>query len=376
MKLLIVSAFCLFLAPMSGAQAPHTQPARTEKQTTQVKPKDVLPRATLDFKPVGDGLPVSAKDAFLSYPFCNADGTFYFNALIPPNSDRQIIAVSSKGRVNNYSLTSVPGLAHVAPHAMDAEGSNIYVLVDAANRDDLLDHDIKPGTAEVLKYSKPFILHFHDQISAPEEIPLDLPFWPVRFAAMSEGKFVVLGAEQTNQTPVLAVVDGSGQLEHYVDAYQNFGTGESITANAPQWMKNDTAKMQDRGALQLALSAAQFVHYRGSLLLLLPGSKAKVFTIRSGGEIKSTVLHLPAGFEAESIIPSDSYWFIRATDGSASGRLVLLMVDPATGKALRVLHSPQMDARTISCAHDGDFYGIHWAGKKESAKIFLMKAAR
>ncbi|MFZ0661630.1 MAG: hypothetical protein WAM66_02970 [Acidobacteriaceae bacterium] len=212
MKLLIVTAFC-FCAPLSGAQAARAKPAQNGTQTAQVKPKqDFLPQTTLDFQPVGDGLPLSANFVHFNHPVCGADGTYYLNAMLLPGGERQIIAVSPKDKdaVTNYSMASIVGLVNVQPRLIDAEGSDLYVLAGAAKSDDLLNHDVKPGSPEAGKYAKTFILHFHRQPSTPDVIPLDLPFEPEQFAATSEGKFAFLGLERTNQTPVLAVIDGSG----------------------------------------------------------------------------------------------------------------------------------------------------------------------
>jgi hypothetical protein len=260
---------------------------------------------------------------------------------------------------------------------MDVEGSDLYVLAEGVRSEDLLNNAVQPGSAEVRKYTKRFILHFHGETSAPEIIPLDLlPFQPKQFAATSDGKFVFLGLERANQTPVLAIVDGSGELERYIDTYQNFGSDESIIANAPQRLKSQFQTMPEGAPLDFALVAAQFVHYRDSLLLLMPGSKPRVFTIR-GSVLENTSLHLPAGLEADSLIPSDSGWFIRASDGAANGKRLIVMVNPSDGKALRIIHSSNMNINGIACVHDGDYYAVHWPlGEKGNDKAMLMEAGQ
>ncbi|MGB7189306.1 MAG: hypothetical protein WBD10_04165 [Acidobacteriaceae bacterium] len=379
LKLFIASALCIALAPLMGAQTTPAKPAQNKTQTKSVKPKqDVLPQTTLDFKSVGEGLPLSASAAFLGHPVCGADGTYYLNAIMLPKGERQVIAVSPKDKdaVTNYTMSSIMGLVNVQPTAMDVEGSDLYVLAGAAKSDDLINNDAKPGSPEARKYRKDFILHFHGEPSTPDVIPLDLPFEPEQFAATSDGKFVFLGLERTNQTPVLAVVNDSGELEHDIDAYLDFDSNKSMVANAPQRLKSQFKTMPEGAPLEFALVAAQFVHYRDSLLLLMPGSKPKIFTIRGGG-VESTALHLPDGLEAESLLPSDSSWLIRATDGTANGKKLIVMVDPSDGKALRIIHSPQFGVNDITCVHDGDYYGIHWPrGNKGNDKALLMEAAQ
>lgn len=377
-KLLIVSAFCIACVPLRGAQVQHTNP-KHGTQPAHVKPKQAdLPQTTLDFKPVGDGLRVSAQAAFLGHTVCGADGTFYFNAIMLPDGGRQIIAVSPKeDEVSSYSMASIVGLVNPSPIATDAEGFDLYVLAEAETSEDLINHDAQPGSPEARKYTRLFVLRFRSDPSAPDVIPLDLPFQPIQFAATREGKFVFLGIERANRTPVLAVVDGSGELDHYIDAYQDFGSDESILANAPQQMKSQYKKMPEGAPLGSALVAAQFAHYRDSLLLLMPGSKPEIFTIRDGGALESTTLHLPAGFEAESMVPSDNNWLIRARDGAASSNELILMVNPSDGNALRIIRSPQFGVDDITCVRNGDYYGIHWPrGNKGNEKATLMEAAQ
>jgi hypothetical protein len=379
MKLLMVSAFCVVLAPLSGAQAPHTQPARNDARTTDVKPKqDILPQTTLDFEPVGDGLPIPFPLVYLNHPVCGGDGTYYINAELLPRGEREVIAVSptDKDAVTNYNMGSIMGLVNVQPRLMDADGSGLYVLAEAAKSDDLINHDVKPGSREAWKYRKEFILHFHGKPSTPDVIPLDLPFHPEQFASTGDGKFVFLGFNHTNQTPVLAVVNDSGELDHYIDAYQNFGSNESMVANAPQRLKSEFKTMPEGAPLGFTLVVAQFVHYRGSLLLLMPGSRPTIFTIRGGG-VESTKLHLPAGLEAESLIPSDTGWLVRATDGTTNGKKLIVAIDPSDGEALRIINSPKVNLNAITCVHDGNFYGIHLPRENQkNDKAYLMEASQ
>lgn len=88
MKLLVVSAFLIACAPLSGAQAPHTSFTHGT-QTAHIKPKqNLLPQTTLEFKPVGDALPVSADAVFVGNTVC-ANGRFYFNAIMLPGGEKK-----------------------------------------------------------------------------------------------------------------------------------------------------------------------------------------------------------------------------------------------------------------------------------------------
>lgn len=317
MRLLIVSVFWIVCVPLGGGQTGHPRPAQTETQSVPAKPKqDILPQTTLDFKPVGDGLSLSASIAVLNHPVCGGDGTYYLNAIMLPKGEQQVIAVSPKDKdaVSNYSMASIMGLVNVRPRMMDAKGSDLYVLAGAAKSEDLINHDVQPNSPDVGKYTRLFILHFKDKTSAPDVIPLDLPFQPKQFAATSEGKFVFLGLNRTNQTAVLAVIDGSGEFEHYIDAYLDFDTSDSITANAPQRLKSQYKTMPAGAPLDFALTAAQFVHYRGSLLLLMPGAKARSSRFAAAARSKARLFTCPPALKPSPLFPP-------ITDGLSAPRM-------------------------------------------------------
>lgn len=368
MKFLSLTILCFVLAQLGGAKTASTAASNPTL--------DALPQSTIQFHPVGQGLTISAKDLFIGDPFCSADGTTYLDARLPPDYDGEsLLAVSPKGELSgSYTLRPAPGLVNAVSLGVDAEGSDVYALVAGAKSSDLRDHDIDPGSSEAMKasqYYRVFILHLRRDLSTPEVIQLDLPFHVLRFAVMNKDKFLVLGFDQNNELPIVAVVDDSGQLVREIDTNGSFDSGAAMVANTLPSLRNNSP---EGARLELALSATQWVHYRGSLLLMVPGSNAKVLTIRSNGEVERTSLNLPAGFVAESLVPSDNNWYVRISDGTTSGKRFLAMVDPSTGDVLRIIHSPQLPI--ITCVHDGNFYGIHWAGEKDNEKMFLMEATQ
>lgn len=378
MKLLMVGAFCLALGPLSWSQAANAKPADAKPPV----PSEV-PTIALHFKPVSSALAVSAH-VYLGQPFCSSDGAVYLRAALPPDNVKQMAIVASRqGEISRYSLSSVMGLTGVTPLFLDAHGSHLYVLVEAAKTEVLRDNDINPDaplSRSAAQYFHDFILSYSGEMAAPDIIQLSLPFSPMQFATMGKGKFVVLGFNRASQAPTLVVVNSSGDIDHYVDAYHAFGGNASLATNAPQYMKSDMPPGAYPGEteeydLEGALVSAHFVHYRDSVLLLLPGSAPKVFTIQSGGGLTSTTLHLPAGLEADTLIPSNRNWYVRVSNGTSSGKQHIIMVDPTTGNVLETIQSPQIPAYLITCVHDGDYYGLHWTGKNDNMKMFLMEAS-
>ncbi|HTW45835.1 MAG TPA: hypothetical protein VMD58_09840 [Acidobacteriaceae bacterium] len=369
MRLLLISVVCTLFAQLGGAKTAPATPSKPARET--------LPHITLQFEPFGHGLAVSPKDMFLGYPFCSADGTVYLNARVPPDYASQfLIGVSPKGELSRYSLIPAQGLVYTTVLGVDAEGSDVYALVSAEKIEELRDNDLNPESsdAKTAPYYRYFILHFSHDLAMPDEIALDLPFQPMKLAATSEGTFIILGLETVNQLPVIALVDDSGQLIQEIDLNGKFEGNGAIVANAPQDLRNRLPKTPENAQFALALSAAQLVHYRDSVLILIPGSDARVITIRNDGEVGSTRLRLSQGIEAESLVPSDHNWFLRASDATGQRNTLLLMVDPHSGAILQVIQTAPLPAVGITCVHDGNYVGVHWVGKKGDQKMFLMRA--
>jgi hypothetical protein len=363
---------CLMFSLLSGAQ---TAPIAAAKPT----PRDSLPIVTINFSPVGNALAISPEDAFIGYPFCSSNGTTFLDVVHHPGFESQtLVGISPKAELSTYRIGAALGLVNATVLSVDATSSDVYTLVTAEKLDVLRKHDLDPASADAKtasEYYGSFVLRFASELASPDEIAIDLPFQPLRLAVTSRDTMMILGFDSVNQSPVLAVIDHEGQLVREIDANNSFGSAEQIAAGAPQSLKNQS--MPDSSAeLATVLSAAQWVHYGDSLLLLMPGSHAKVITLHSNGEIEDTRLHLPEGFEALSLVSSDSKWFVRVTEGTATGNLmnktILVMANPADGSILQIIRTPQISPINISCVVDGKYYAIHWNGEKENMKAFLM----
>ena len=373
MRALYTVLLCATLSSWSGAQTTRAAPAKPAS--------DSLPSVTIQFRAVGNPLPISPEDIFRGYPVCSSSGTTFLDVVHHPGYvDQALVGVSPKAEVNTYRIGAAPGLVNAHVESVDAADSDVYALVTAERADILREHDIDPASADAetaYRYYRYYILHFGPNLASPDEIPIDLPFRPMRLAVTDPDKMTILGFDPANESPVLAVIDHQGQLVREIDTNGSFGSTAQIVAGAPQGQGDQSQSVPDTGAqLQWALSAAQWVHYGDSLLFLVPGPHARVVTLRSDGEIQGTNLRLPQGLEALSLVSSDSQWFVRVTQGAATGNLMnrtmLLMADPSNGSILQIIRTPQLSPIDISCVRDGKYYAIHWMGDKDNLRSFLM----
>lgn len=368
---LFLSIFCICAAQVGWAQ---DVPA-----PSRVAAGAGPPALIIQFKSVGPPLAISPGDMFLGYPLCSANGTTFLNVRLSPNyAEQSLIGVSPKGELTRYAIGSAPGLVHVNVVSVDASSSDVDVLVSAQKLDILRDHGIDPDSPEARTDSASyhfFILRFDSDHAAPDETVLTLPFDPIKLAVISKDAFMILGFDRVNNTPIVAFVDNSGQLVREVDTYNSVGNVDSLVANAPQGIASQMQGSGRTAQAEMLLSTAQLVHYGDALLLLIPGSSARVTVVRSNGDIQSTTLHLPKGFVAESLVSSDRNWVVRVSDGSQNGPGLLAVFDPASGDVLRVIRNSQLSANDITCVHDGNYFAIHGAPDGKQLKLFLMSGS-
>ena len=112
--------------------------------------------------------------------------------------------------------------------------------------------------------------------------------------------------------------------------------------------------------LSMSLSLIHYAHVGTKLLLLEPGANAKIVELSPGGEIQSLSVKLPDGEVADSILPAQSQWMIRAHPSGIDTISNLYEIDPVSGNAIREIRTSDVPATRIACWDGGGFYGLRW----------------
>jgi hypothetical protein len=332
---------------------------------------DNLPQTSISFKTPDHELPLPAQVMLIGHPFCSSNGTTFLQAQMPPDyAVTSIVAIPPKGEVKQYPVPSVPGLTNIVVRGMDAIGSDVFLFVQARKGDVVSEHDQKPELPEN------FVIHVSPGQTGPEAIPLHVSFQPVRVAALGKNEFLVLGIDMINKMPTMALVDSSGDVERIFDSMTLLGQTDDVVKNASKQISGEASGLPDDWAkLSVVLSAAEFAHSGDSLLFLLPGRKNEMLTLSQNGSISSMRLRLPEGFDADSLVPSDKYWLVRAVNTSGkSEKPVLLLVNPGSGEVMRVIRTQPFSAEDISCVYDGQYIGLRWIGEKDKGQWYLIRS--
>lgn len=381
-RISLVGVACVFFVQMGFAQAGGkvAAPGRSAKPEPKTA-YPMLPPITLQFKTSSQGLGIPLMVGLSGSPFCSASGTVYMKASFPPKyTGSTLISVSPKGEMRDYNLTSAPGLVNMTVGDVDVRGSDVYAVARAEKIEELRDNELNPGPAAAKKaqYFHYFLLHFSHPMTAPSETQLDLPFTPMKLAATGNGTFVMLGFDKVNDLPVIAVLDDTGQLVREIDSAGKFDDLQSRVASMERFFASRSAMNYHVSDLYLMQTASmQLTQFHDSVLLLMRGADAKVLTIQSDGEMTSTSLHLSPGTMAMSIVPSSGEdWLVRAINSAAgiTKSTLILKVDPSDGEVLQKIHTGVVPNFYVTCAHNGDYTGVRWVGKKGDKKMVLVRA--
>jgi hypothetical protein len=204
---------------------------------------------------------------------------------------------------------------------------------------------------------------------------IDAQFQPMKIAALGSDQFMVLGFDRINQRPVVVSIDTSREITRFLDQENALpNASEFKTFNEKRLGKSRAVwsgepEVQRAAMLSLGISALEFGYAGNQLLLLQPGIDAIVWSISSGGTIKTVKLKMPPGLTADSILSSsDGSWLIRAF--VSENMATLLEFDPESGEVRRQIDSEPVLATNIFYEKDGAYYGIWWNGEHS----FIVKS--
>ena len=149
-------------------------------------------------------------------------------------------------------------------------------------------------------------------------ISLNLRFKPLKVALFGSDDFLVLGWDETNLVPQLALLKEDGTIRRFVDLDYRRHPEFFATYGS---MKEAESSDQGRATLAL-LQRAEFVPYGSQVLLTYPGTARPISVLSAIGEDRSIPIDLPRGFVLHDVlISSPSYPLIlRAQPAEVSGK--------------------------------------------------------
>jgi hypothetical protein len=263
-------------------------------------------RAILGLPPLNSG----------SVVHCSNEGTFFVDLSTDFSSSDsmaspEFFSVKPSGEVKSLQRMMPPGFTDISLRDFFVADHTLVTLLEGMGSDDQTDKSAPRKTHSFLSLSD------HDG-SFAKLISLNLRFKPLKVALFGSDDFLVLGWDETNLVPQLALLKEDGTIRRFVDLdyrrhpefYATYGS-----------MKEAESSEQGRATLAL-LQRAEFVPYGSQVLLTYPGTARPISVLSAVGEDRSIPIDLPRGFVLHDVlISSPSYPLIlRAQPAEVSGK--------------------------------------------------------
>jgi hypothetical protein len=232
------------------------------------------------------GLPL---DSHRSRQRCANDGTVFFD--VTAESDAQpaplLYGVSRNGEVKHVLRKLPIDYNDVSVRDFFAGQGTLVTLLQAEKRDG---PDMRPREVDYFLSTSD-----HDG-DLPNLIPLDVRFKPLKVASFGSGDFMVLGWDEGNLLPELALLKGDGTIRRFVD----------LDDHKP---RADPQKEAARERVTLEeLQDAVLVPYGSEVMVTYPGTAKPVLVVGAGGQSRSIPIALPGGYVLHDVLVSEAPW--------------------------------------------------------------------
>jgi hypothetical protein len=278
-----------------NAAATASAPDATAKATTPAPATAtlVLPKARSSSGPIRFsnekavlGLPLVGSK---SRPHCAADGVTFFDlspdAATPGSSPAPVLySISLDGSVKQL-LRKVPvGFSSVSVRDFYAGENGLATLLEADQRAD--------GTDAAPPRETDYFLSLSDEVGDLSSlVQLQLRFKPLKVARFGSGDSLVLGWDEGNLLPVLALLKDDGTIHRFIDFEERRSDvhGDEVS--------------RERVTLE-ALQGAVFVAYGSEVLLTYPGTTKAVRVLSAVAESRTIPIALPGGYVLRDVLVS------------------------------------------------------------------------
>jgi hypothetical protein len=223
------------------------------------------------------GMPLKSAKSMVR---CASDNTAFFNLV----GDSQLSDVAEVPRLYSISTDGeVKSLLRKLPVDFNdltvkdffVSEHRVVTLVRAARRDD-------QGASD----PKYFLSSLDTQGDFRESVEVEGRFRPMKIGVFGDGEFLVLGWDDANLLPMLALVKESGQIRHFLDV-------DDVKA------KGALSKGHVSAAL---LQDAALVSFGGDVLLTFPGTANALLDLSTGGAVGPIPIALPAGYVLHDVL--------------------------------------------------------------------------
>lgn len=349
------------VATPTDAPAPEAAPSKARVARTTV-----LPKATIRFADEKTvlGMPLAGSR---SRPHCSTDGMTFFD-LSAGSSTSDVSAapllfrVSTEGEVKRLLRKLPPDFSKVTVRDFFAGDQTLVTLLEATKRDD--------GTSTSPPRETEYFMSISDhEGDLSSLVQLEVRFKPLKIARFGAGDFIVLGWDEGNLQPMLALLKEDGTVRRFLDLEVR-RTGKAREGSSSE-TQNETVSEQTHSSLD-SLQGAAFVAYGNELLLTYPGTNKPIRVLNPAGDGRTIPIVLPGGFVLHDVLVSGSRGSLvvragvvedpdkPASEVAQDSQLRLFEVSTYTGAPLREFIVPKPRVADVACAVNSSLTAIFY----------------
>jgi hypothetical protein len=340
--------------------------AQVAQRAPKSDPWAQLPSNSLDF---AHAFPLTALPAspFLVDPVqCSPNGQLFLQIPLPPTYMRRAFAsITKQGKTTlNSNGGQIAGFDELRQIAYFPRDKHFYALMEGRRHVQEQPMGLTPPKSPWQE----LIAAFGDDGTFESMTALEISFVPLRFAVFPSGRYVILGQESINQSPVLITLDKDGTNPHPIDL---FGSGLYGKERLRQYFPNAANDDSIGSGMSQVLGSVQFVSHGDNILLVQAGTNFPLVEIGDAGILRNVRLGLPTGVIIQSVFPSSgSLLYVQVTDHRTKPETsALVAFDPDSGDALRrIAITGLLTLRSVACEADGTFLGLKKVFEKNSDK--------
>jgi hypothetical protein len=290
---LLLCLAALLVAPGS-AQSTAQAAAKPASNSAPVWP---WPMREIHFSGGKPVLGLPAGDV-VSHAHCSNDGINFLDlypdsaTALPGPSMPELYSVSSTAIVKHLVRKVPVDYTDLSVRDFFVADHTLVTLLHAERRDDR-DTTVPPRDVRYFLSTSDY-----DGDSA-SLVSLDVKFKPLKVALFGSGDFLVLGWDESNLLPLLALVKDDGTIRRFVDL--DHKPTEPYKARSS--IKEVESAPETRPDLA-TLQRAAFVPYNGQVMLTYPGTARGIRVLSSLGGDGMIPIALPGGFVLHDVLPA------------------------------------------------------------------------
>jgi hypothetical protein len=295
---------------------------------------------------------------------CSTDGTAFYDLTSSGGmAGQELYSISSAGGVMHLLRKLPIDYTNVLVRDFFAGDQQLVTLLEEDQRDD--------GTDASPSRVRDYFLSLEDQSGDSSNlVRLDIRFKPVKVARFAPGDVMVLGWDEGNLLPVLAMVKEDGTIRRFVDL-------DEVRPSAPRDARGDdsrteaeTAK-QERATLE-SLQGATFVAFGSEVLLTWPETTKPIWALGASGEARTIPIAIPSGYVLNDVLASsggrgalelrvkeaDVRTQPKADESAKPPKMKLMEFDASHGSFIRTITFDKPLVSDVTCAPNSSLTAI------------------